>query len=61
LESQHAIVYVENHDTYCPAKQNEPEITRRGMVTNKPMAYAFVLFSALSDAVTGSRSRITPQ
>ncbi|MBU1693135.1 MAG: hypothetical protein KKC51_04140 [Verrucomicrobia bacterium] len=44
-EPAHAIVYAENHDTYCPDKISEPEITRRGIIRQKELAYAFVLFS----------------
>jgi hypothetical protein len=44
LYPSHAIAYCENHDTYAPAKTSEPEITRRGIIRNKDMAYSVVLF-----------------
>ncbi len=40
----HAIAYCENHDTFAPAKTSEPEITRRGIIRDKGMAYAVVTF-----------------
>ncbi len=45
VEPDFAINYVENHDTYCPDKTAEPEITRRGAIRNKELAYALVLFA----------------
>ncbi|MCZ7592741.1 MAG: hypothetical protein M5U15_11620 [Kiritimatiellae bacterium] len=39
-----ALAHTENHDTYCPDKRSEPEITRRGIVRQKQLAYAFTIF-----------------
>ena len=39
------VTYPENHDTFCPAKKDEAEITRRGIIRNKELAYAFCMFS----------------
>ncbi|NCC53071.1 MAG: hypothetical protein EOM20_17920 [Spartobacteria bacterium] len=41
----HAIAYCENHDTYAPGKTGEPEITSRGIIRDKGMAYSVVTFS----------------
>ena len=40
-----ALAHTENHDTYCPGKLSEPEITRRGIVRQKQLAYSFTIFS----------------
>jgi alpha-amylase len=39
-----ALAHTENHDTYCPGKLGEPEITRRGIVRQKQLAYSFTVF-----------------
>lgn len=44
LAPRFTITYPENHDTFCPAKTGEPQITRRGIIRDKELAYSFSLF-----------------
>lgn len=46
-----ALALTENHDTYCPDKYSEPEITRRGIIRQKELPYSFTLFSAALPSV----------
>jgi hypothetical protein len=51
LNPSRAIAYAENHDTYCPDKFDEAEITRRGIIRQKELAYGFTLFVAALPSV----------